>query len=67
MGRTIEKYRACIGTYNNCLKAKDMPRFESVFWNTIVVLLTHSLYLLVCLYILLRIANDVEENSGPTL
>ena len=72
MGITIEQYRARIGTYNNCVKTKDIARFESIFWNTrtIVVLLTRRLYLLGCtvyVALLLRMANDVEENPGPTL
>ena len=49
-----------------------MSRFESIFWNTrtIVDLLTQIIYLLGCIVyvaLLLRMANDVEENPGPTL
>ena len=73
MGITIEQYRACIGAYNNCCENKEHIKvFESAFWNTKVtlVLLAQSLYLLGCvLYValLLRMANDVEENHRPTL
>ena len=72
MGITIEQYRARIGTYNNSMKTKDQLRFESIFWNTRItlVLLAQSLYLLGCIVyvaLLLRMANDVEENPGPTV
>ena len=72
MGITIEQYRARIGTYCNCVKTKDISRFENIFWNTriIVDLLIRSVYLLGCtvyVALLLRMANDVEENPGPTL
>ena len=71
MGITIEQYRTRIGTYCNCVKTKDISRFESIYWNrkTIVYLLTQSLYLLGCIVyvsLLLRMANDVE-NPRPTL
>ena len=46
--------------------------FECIFWNTkgTLILLARSLYLLGCVVyvaLLLRMANDVEENPGPTL
>ena len=72
MGITVEQYSARIGTFNNCVKTKGISRFERIFWNTkaIVVLLVRSLYLLGCIVyvaLLLIVANDVEENPGPTL
>ena len=72
MGITIEQYRARIGSYNNSVRTKNLSRFKSIFWNTkgTLILLAQSLYLLGCIVyvaLLLRIANDVEENPGPTL
>ena len=72
MGITIEQYGARIGTYNNAAKMKDSSRFESLFWNTkgTLIVLARSLYVLGCIVyvaLLLRMANDVEENPGPTL
>ena len=72
MGITIEQYRARIGTYNNSLRKKNLSRFESIFTSTKASLfvLTRNLYLLGCIVyvaLLLRMANDVEENPGPTL
>ena len=52
---------------------KDITtRFESLFWNTsqTLIVLARSLYLLgriIYVPLLLRMANDVEENPGPTL
>ena len=72
MGITIEQYRACIGTYNNSVRTKSWSRLERIFWNTkgILFVLAKSAYLLGCIVyvaLLLRMANDVEENPGPTL
>ena len=72
MGVTIEQYRARIGTFNNAARTKDLSRFECVFWNRkgTLIVLARSLYLLGCVVyvaLLLRMANDVEENPGPTL
>ena len=72
MGLTIEQYRAHIASFNNASRAKDLSRLKCIFWNTkgTLVVLARSLYLLgcvVCVASLLRMANDVEENPGPTL
>ena len=72
MGITIEQYRARIGTYNNSLKTKNLSKFESIFCHTKASLfaIARNLYLLGCIIyvaLLLRMANDVEENPGPTL
>ena len=72
MGITIEQYRARIGTYNNSLKTKNLSKFESIFCHTKASLfaLARNLYRLGCIIyvaLLLRMANDVEENPGPTL
>ena len=47
-------------------------RFENVFWNTspTLIVLAQSLYLLgriIYVPLLLRMANDVGKNPGPTL
>ena len=55
MGITIEQYRARIGTYCNCVKTKDISRFESIYWNrkTIVYLLLKVYIYWAVLYMLL--------------
>ena len=70
MGITSEQYKARIGSYNNSARIQYMCTF--IPWNTRATLfvLARSLYLLGCIVyvaLLLRIANDVEENPGPTL
>ena len=72
MGTTVEQYRAHTGRYNNAGRKKDFSRSEHLFWNTkgTLIVLARSLYLLGCIVyvaLLLRIANDVEENPRPTL
>jgi hypothetical protein len=72
MGITLEQYRACIGMYNNCVRINDISGCKIVSWNTKGSLfpLAKSVYLLcsiVSVALLLRMANDVEENPGPPL
>ena len=73
MGITIEQYRARIGSYNLAKTAKvGICNLEVIFWNTmpILILLNRSVFLkgyIVYVALLLRMANDVEENPGPTV
>ena len=72
MGVAIEQYRARIGRYNNPVRTKNLSSFKTMLWNTkgTIIVLARSLYLLGCIVyvsLLLRMANDFEENPGPTL
>ena len=73
MGVMIEQYRARIGTHNNFIKTKEgTSHLGGILWNTmpILILLYRSIFLIgyiVYVALLLRMANDVEENPGPTV
>ena len=73
MGVTIEQYRARIGTHNNFVKTKEgTSHLGGILWNTMPILnlLYWSIFLIgyiVYVALLLRMANDVEENPGPTV
>ena len=72
MGVMIEQYRAWIGAHNSIAKTKeDNSHLEGIISNTmpILILLYHSVYLIgyIVYVALLRMANDVEENPGPTV
>ena len=72
MQRLSNTEHVLIGSFDNAARTKDLSRFECMFWNTkeTLIVLARSLYLFGCVVyvaLLLRMANDVEENPGPTL
>ena len=67
---TIKQYRAHIRTYNKSLTTKEMSTSKVISWKTRAALAVFTCSVfgsIVYVPLLLRMANDVEENPGPTL
>ena len=60
MGISIEQYRSRIGSHDNFVKTKDTL---SYFLSLMLMMVFYNAYI----PLLIRQANDVEENPGPTI
>ena len=64
MGISIEQYRSRIGSHDNFVKTKDtLSHWKNHFLSLMFMMVFYNAYI----SLLLRQANDVEENPGPTI
>ena len=64
MGILIEQYRSRIGSHDNFVKTKDtLSHWKNHFLSLIFMMVFYNAYI----PLLIREANDVEENPGPTI
>ena len=64
MGILIEQYRSRIGSHDNFVKTKDTLSQigRIIFLSLMFMMVFYNAYI----PLLIRQANDVEENPGPT-
>lgn len=64
MGILIEQYRSRIGSHDNFVKTKDtLSHWKNHFLSLMFMMVFYNAYI----PLLIRQANDVEENPGPTI
>jgi len=64
MGISIEQYRSRIGSHDNFVKTKDtLSHWKNHFLSLMFMMVFYNAYI----PLLIRQANDVEENPGPTI
>ena len=64
MGILIEQYRSRIGSHDNFVKTKDtLSHWKNHFLSLMFMMVFYNAYI----PLLIRQANDVEENRGPTI
>ena len=64
MGILIEQYRSRIGSHDNFVKPKDtVSHWKNHFLSLMSMMVFYNAYI----PLLIRQANDVEENPGPTI
>ncbi|XP_022782755.1 uncharacterized protein LOC111323626 [Stylophora pistillata] len=61
---SIEQYRSKIGSHDSFVKTKAvLSRLRGRFWNITFMMYFYNIYI----PLIIRQANDVEENPGPTI
>ena len=64
MGILIEQYRSRISSHDNFVKTKDtLSHWKNHFLSLMFMMVFYNAYI----PLLIRQANDVEENPGPTI